>query len=104
MGWLSFLGFGGSNLKKALSEGAGIIDVRTVFEYDQGHAKGAINIPLDRIAANVERIRHMNGPLIFVCVSGTRSGKAISLLKQKGLKNLINGGNWEKVARLQKSL
>lgn len=104
MGLLSFLGFGKGKLVSALKQGATIIDVRTVHEYDQGHVRGAVNIPLDRIPANAERIRQMKKPVIFCCVSGSRSAAAVRAMKSKGIKDVYNGGSWETIIRLQQSL
>jgi rhodanese-related sulfurtransferase len=104
MGLFSFLGFGDAKIRQALQRGAVVIDVRTVYEYDQGHVRGAVNIPIDRIPANVERIKQMNKPIIFCCASGMRSGTATRSMKEKGLKDVYNGGSWEKVIRLQKSI
>jgi rhodanese-related sulfurtransferase len=104
MGLFSFLGFGKSGLKKALEQGAVIIDVRTVNEYDQGRIKGSVNIPLDRVPASLDRIRHMQRPIICCCASGARSAKAISLLKANGIKDVLNGGNWMKLLKLIQNL
>jgi phage shock protein E len=99
MGLFSFLRFGQSGIKKALQQGAVIVDVRTVNEYDQGRIKGSVNIPLNRIPASIERIRHMQKPVIICCASGTRSGKAISILKANGINEVLNGGNWMKLLK-----
>lgn len=104
MGLFSFLGFSKNNLKKALREGAVIIDVRTVNEYDQGRIKGSVNIPLDRIPASLDRIRHMQRPIICCCASGARSAKAINILKAAGIKEVLNGGNWMKLLKLTQAL
>jgi len=103
MGLFSFLSFG-SDIKRVLRNGAVIIDVRTVHEYDQGRIKGSLNIPLDRISASIERIKGLNKPVIFVCNSGNRSGSAIRIVKQNGLKEVYNGGNWESVLKKINSL
>ncbi len=102
MGFFSFLGFGGG-IKKALQQDAVIIDVRTVNEYDQGRIKGSVNIPMDRISASIERIRHMKKPIIC-CGAGSGSGKAVSILKQNGIKQVYNGGNWMKLLKQMQSL
>ena len=101
MGLFSFL-TGGSSLKQVLQKGAVIIDVRTAQEFDQGKLPGSINIPVDRISINLQRIRDMNKPIILVCSSGIRSRTATQLLRQKGMKQVYNGGNWEKVLRLMR--
>ena len=103
MGLFSFLSFG-TDIKRALRNGAVIIDVRTVHEYDQGRIKGSLNIPLDRISASIERIKGLNKPVIFVCNSGNRSGSAVRIVKQNGLKQVYNGGNWESVLKKINSL
>jgi rhodanese-related sulfurtransferase len=104
MGLLSFLGLGQSAIKNALKNGAIIIDVRTPHEFDQGHVRDAIHIPLDRISVNAERIKQMNCPIIFCCASGSRSGKAVEIMRSKGMKEVYNGGSWEGLIKLLKSI
>lgn len=105
MGLLSLLGLGDGVIKEALRNGAIIIDVRTAAEFDRGHIPEAINIPVDRINANAERIRSMNRPVVLCCNSGARSGIAKQFLFAKGMKdNVYNGGNWERVLRISKKI
>ncbi|MGH2553286.1 MAG: rhodanese-like domain-containing protein [Chitinophagaceae bacterium] len=104
MGLLSFLGFGGSKIKTALRHGAIVIDVRTPQEFDQGKVPDSINIPVDRIAANADRIKNMNRPVVLCCASGARSSNASTILKGKGLKDVYNGGSWYHVLKLLKNL
>ena len=103
MGLFSFF-TGGSSLKDALRKGAVIIDVRTPQEFDNGKVPGSINIPVDRIAANAERIKNMHKPVIFCCEAGFRSRTAAHIMKEHGLKDVYAGGNWEKVLRAINSL
>ena len=100
MGFLSFLLFRNSHLKEALKKGAVIIDVRTPTEFDQGRVPDSVNIPVDRIPVNAERIRHMKRPVIFCCSTGARSGTATRIMKEKGKKDVYNGGSWENVLRV----
>lgn len=103
MGFLSFFGFG-PNLKELLSKGAVIIDVRNVSEYDQGRVRGSLNIPLDRLPTNIQRIKGLDKPVI-ACSSGDgRSAEAVRILKQHGVQQVYNGGSWEKLLRLTNSL
>ncbi len=104
MGLLSFLGFGGNKVKDALRRGAIVIDVRTPQEFDQGKVPESINIPVDKITANSERIKGMNRPVVFCCASGARSSNAATMMKQKGLKEVYNGGSWYDVLKILKSL
>ena len=100
MSLFSLLGFGGNKIKEALRRGAVVIDVRTAHEFDQGKVPGSINIPIDRIADNAERIKDMKKPIIFCCASGMRSSTAAGTLKGKGLKEVYNGGSWQHVLKL----
>jgi phage shock protein E len=94
----------GDKIKTALRHNAAIIDVRTVHEYDQGRIRGSINIPIDRIPASIERIKNLNRPIIFVSDSGSRSSSAVRILRQHGIKDVYNGGNWERVLKKANSL
>jgi rhodanese-related sulfurtransferase len=104
MGIFSLPGFGKNKIREALQKGAVIIDVRTAHEFDTGKVSGSINIPVDRISANIERIRSIHKPIIVCCSRGERSEKAVTILKENGIKEVYNGGGWTKVLKLINSL
>lgn len=104
MGILSILGFGNSKVKKVLRRDAVIIDVRTAHEFDQGKVQGSINIPMDRISINLQRIRKMERPIIICSNSDYENEKAISFLKANGIKEIYNGGRWTRMLRVIKSI
>lgn len=76
-----------------LKEGAVIVDVRTIGEYQAGHINGSKNIPLDMIKKEVENLKKLKKPVITVCRSGNRSGMAKSILASAGVE-VYNGGAW----------
>jgi phage shock protein E len=78
-----------------------IIDVRTRGEYMGGHVAGSINIPLDEIPQNVQKIKKMGKAVVLCCASGNRSGQATTYLKNQGLENIHNGGSWTSVNNLK---
>ena len=104
MSLLSIFGLGKNKIKEALRNGAVVIDVRTPNEYDQGHVPKSLNIPIDRIPINAQRIKDMDKPIIFCCASGARSGTAVSRMKQYGVKEVYNGGSWINVMKLLNKL
>ncbi len=104
MGILSILGIGNGKIKEALRQGATIIDVRTAHEFDQGKIRGSINIPIDRININLERMRHMRKPIIACSNSDSETERAIAILKANGIKDVYNGGSWTRVLRMLKSI
>lgn len=93
MGFMDLLFGKAVDLTDDLKNGAKVIDVRTPGEFRGGHVQGAINIPLNSIAANEKKIKNLNTKIIFCCASGNRSGQATAIMKQKGI-DCINGGSW----------
>ena len=83
------------DLTKMITDGALILDVRTPDEFRQGHVKGSMNIPLDRLPQDLKRLGKQQ-PIITCCRSGMRSGIAASLLAQHGF-SVHNGGPWMNV-------
>jgi phage shock protein E len=100
MSWLSDLFDGGGKIRKALQEGAVIIDLRTAYEFDQGHIPHSLNIPVDRIKANIGRIRDLDKPVVLCCSDGTHCQEGITILRAAGLAGVINGGSWQSVLRM----
>ncbi len=91
----SMLGIGSSvDWKELIGRGAIIIDVRSKGEYAGGHLKNSVNIPLDQLGSNLNKIKSKDHPVITCCASGMRSASAKSLLKSKGYTQVYNGGSW----------
>ena len=92
----------------ALAEGAGTVylDVRSQREFMNGHADGALNIPImepdpsgqmvfnPEFLAVAEKILSRETPLVVGCMSGKRSESACQVLEKAGYTRLsnINGG------------
>jgi phage shock protein E len=71
-----------------------LVDVRTVDEYNSGHAAYAFNAPLDEISsADLDK----NKRLYLYCASGGRSQMAAMLLSQKGYDVVNIGGLFEAI-------
>jgi len=62
-----------------------VVDVCEAEEFATGHVVGARNVPLnqleDKLAAQV---KNKNLPLILVCQTGARSGRALAIAKKLG--------------------
>ncbi|EEY80588.1 MULTISPECIES: rhodanese-like domain-containing protein [Streptococcus] len=70
-----------AELEKRLKTNIKLLDVQTPSEYNRGHIKGALNIPLgqiDRYSQSKEE------KLYVICHSGVRSRLAAKKLKKKG--------------------
>ena len=78
-----------------LNNGAVLIDVRTVEEFNREHIPNAINIPLDQIdTIDLDK----NTTIIVYCQTGVRSKEAVEKMVDMGYTSLYNldGGllNW----------
>lgn len=68
-----------------------VIDVRSEEEYDAGHVKHAINIPLDGIEAEIGRIAdYKDEAVVLICNTGNKSGQAAQILVDNGFTNVYN--------------
>jgi rhodanese-related sulfurtransferase len=81
------------DFKELLQNGATIIDVRSKGEFQSGHIKGSVNIPLDVLSSNLSKIKK-DKPVITCCASGMRSASAKAMLKSRGFAEVYNGGGW----------
>ncbi len=77
---------------KETYKNATIVDVRTPEEFAGEHFPNAINIPLDQVAQRINEFKEMPKPIVAYCRSGNRSGIAVTILKQNGIAEAINGG------------
>lgn len=94
------LGFGPSvDYAELMKKGAQIIDVRTKEEYQGGHIKGSVNIPLNNLNHNLSKIKK-DKPVITCCASGMRSAAAKGILTSNGFPEVYNGGGWNRLAGL----
>lgn len=78
---------------RAVSAGdARLLDVRTRAEWDAGHARGAVLLPLAKIEAG-EIPGFAKRDRIFVyCASGRRAAIAVARLRRAGFKDVTNIG------------
>ncbi len=87
------------SVRKAIGNGALIVDVRTPQEFADGHYPGSINIPLSEINDRIAEFGNKDKPIVVYCRSGNRSGKAKSILEGQGFTKVINGGAFKDMPR-----
>jgi rhodanese-related sulfurtransferase len=88
------LGFGAKvDFADLVKQGAIILDVRSKGEYNGGHIKGSINIPVDTLKSNLSKLRK-DQTIITCCASGMRSASAKNILLSNGYAIVYNGGGW----------
>jgi rhodanese-related sulfurtransferase len=84
------------DLNELMALGAIVVDVRTPSEYKDGHVKGSINLPLQTLNANLNKLKK-DQVIITCCRSGSRSGMAKRMLKANGFEQVHNGGPWTSI-------
>ena len=94
-------GGGGAGLTPAAAvqlinrEKAVVIDVCEPAEYQAGHVGGARSIPLGELESKLPgAVKNKATPLVLVCASGMRSGRAVALARKLGYDNAqsLSGG------------
>jgi rhodanese-related sulfurtransferase len=81
VGFVSDLAKGGAPLQ--------FVDVRRAAEHNAGHAIRTINIPLDKLAADFEKL-DPSAPTYVICQGGYRSSIGTSILENAGFKTIYN--------------
>lgn len=82
------------NYAELVQQGALILDVRSKGEYAGGHIKRSINISVDTLNNNLNKLKNKEQTIITCCASGMRSASAKSILKSQGYTKVYNGGGW----------
>jgi rhodanese-related sulfurtransferase len=66
-------------------EKAVVVDVCEAGEFAQGHIVGSKNIPLGELEAKLaQAVKNKALPLVLVCQTGARSGRAVATAKKLG--------------------
>ena len=78
-----------SKLGKKIFDQTKIIDVRKNSEFSNGHLKNALNLPLDRLIQNFDKIP-VEGNFFVHCAGGYRSMIASSILKSRGIDSMTD--------------
>ncbi|WDM17181.1 rhodanese-like domain-containing protein [Streptomyces lavenduligriseus] len=88
-----------------VEDGAFLLDVREDDEWQAGHAKGALHIPLSDFVARYGELTEaapQDGRVHVICRSGGRSAQVTMYLIQQGLDAVnVDGGmqDWERAGR-----
>ncbi|MCE3008084.1 MAG: MBL fold metallo-hydrolase [Bacteroidetes bacterium] len=77
------------SIAQALAMGAVILDVRGPGEYETGHIRQAMNVPLADLQQRLAELKP-DQPYVVHCAGGYRSMIACSILKRAGYQNLQN--------------
>lgn len=84
-----------------------IIDTRELFEFDESHVDGAVNIPpmefmKDQIPPALSDVSK-DTKIVLYCRTGQRSNTCSMILRQFGFTNIVNGTSEGRVRQLLES-
>ena len=86
--------------KSLLENGAIVVDVRSQNEYANESIECTVNLPLENLEEGSDTFAGKTA-LLF-CNSGTRSHIAVEKLKQKGISNVYNLGDFARTREFMK--
>jgi rhodanese-related sulfurtransferase len=67
-----------------------LIDVSEPNEYAAGHATGARNLPFGQVEGSKDLPTNKALPLVLLCPSGARAGRAAALLRKAGYEKAVS--------------
>ena len=68
-----------------------ILDVREDSEYRSGHVPRSRHIPLSQLNRRLSELEKLKGhPVVVICRTGSRSGRACAALRKNGLEQVYN--------------
>lgn len=78
-----------------------LVDVRNTNEFTLGRIDNSLNIPLDQLAENIDKLKkNPNKTILVYCQKGFRSSQAVKILNKLGINSAISieGGldAWQK--------
>ena len=77
------------NIESLVKNKEFLLDVREEYEYQEGHIKGAVNLPLREILEKKDTLPK-NKDIYVYCRSGHRSADAVNFLKSLGFEKVHN--------------
>jgi len=67
-----------------------LLDVRMPREFETGHIEGAVNIAMPEVRTRYSELDAGKPVIVVICNTGHRSSMATSLLRQRGIKHVLN--------------
>ena len=77
------------NIESLVKNKEFLLDVREEYEYQEGHVKGAVNLPLREILSQKDSLPKDKDIYVY-CRSGHRSADAVNFLKSLGFEKIHN--------------
>ena len=71
-----------------------LLDVRTPQEFREEHIAGSINIPMNEIPRNLQKLKGIKEDILIICRSGSRAHAVQDFLRENKITNtkVLEGG------------
>ena len=78
-----------------------LVDVRNTNEFKKARIDNSLNVPLDQLAENIDKLKkNPNKTIVLYCQKGFRSSQAVKILNKLGIDSAVSmeGGldAWQK--------
>ena len=68
-----------------------LVDVRNANEFTLGRIDNSLNIPLDQLAENIDKLKkNPNKTILVYCQKGFRSSQAVKILNKLGINSAVS--------------
>ena len=68
-----------------------LVDVRNTNEFTLGRIDNSLNIPLDQLAENIDKLKkNPNKTIVVYCQKGFRSSQAVKILNKLGIDSAVS--------------
>ena len=92
---------GPEKAREWLDKGGSVVDLRSEDEFQKGHLRGAVNVPLDQLRdASGWLAPNKEQPLLLHSHIGIRSGMGKTMLRRMGYPNVFNLGSYGRAERI----
>ena len=82
----------GEDAREKVRQGALLLDVRSVEEFQAEHLDGALNIPVRELTDRITDLGRTDREIVVYCASGTRSAIAKQMLEREGFERVHDLG------------
>lgn len=84
--------------QERMRQGAGLLDVRSAAEFQQGSIKGSVNVPIDELRTRLTQL-DPGHPYVIYCRNGVQSEVAAFLMRQREFEVVVLRNGLESLRR-----
>jgi len=79
-----------SQVVNLINQGARVVDIRELAQFDKGHIVDAVHIPGPELAGKASDKLKKAKSIVLVCDSGTKSGQSATAMRKEGFESTFS--------------